>query len=191
MVQESFKLILIPLIGKELFDVYFEISPFELKRLFNLYKNNLGELKMILLNALKNTIAFLTEKLSTDITKWQWGNIHKVLLTHPFSQAEEAAKVLNIGPFKIGGDPNTLNNGSYDRLSNYDVIVGPSYRQIYDLSDWDKSIGVLPGGQSGLPFHKHYKDLIKLWVKGKYIPYLFTRKAISDNLEGIFKLLPE
>ncbi|MHA2391511.1 MAG: penicillin acylase family protein [Promethearchaeota archaeon] len=189
--QEIFKLILIPLIGKELFDVYFEISPFELKRLFNSYKNNTEELKFILLKAFKNAIAFLTEKLSSDITKWQWGNIHKVILTHPFSQADEAAKALNIGPFKIGGDSNTLNNGYYSPSSNFEVVVGPSMRQIHDLSDWDKSIGVLPGGQSGLPFHKHYKDLMKLWVKGKYIPLLFTRKKIAENLEGTFKLIPE
>ncbi|GAH11660.1 unnamed protein product, partial [marine sediment metagenome] len=104
-------------------------------------------------------------------------------------QANEAAKILNIGPFKIGGDPNTLNNGFYSPLNNFEVVVGPSMRQIHDLSDWDKSIGVLPGGQSGLPFHKHYKDLMKLWVKGKYFPLLFTRKAISNNLEGIFKLI--
>jgi len=75
-----------------------------------------------------------------------------------------------------------LNPGSYDPSQSFNVLSGPSYRQIHDLSDWDKSIGALPGGQSGLPFHKHYKDLIKLWVKGKYIPYLFTKKAISQNL---------
>ena len=97
--------------------------------------------------------------------------------------------MLNIGPFKIGGDSNTLNNGHYS-INNYEVFAGPSYRQIHDLSDWDKSIGVIPGGQLGLPFHKHYNDLMKLWVKGKYVPLLFTREEISKNLEGTFKLIP-
>ncbi|MFX1323633.1 MAG: penicillin acylase family protein [Promethearchaeota archaeon] len=189
--QETFKLILIPLIGKELFDVYFEIFPFELKRLFNLYENEKEDLKKILFDAFKNTISFLTKKFSSDITKWQWGNLHKVILTHPFSQADEAAEILNIGPFKLGGDPNTLNNGYYSPSSNFEVVVGPSMRQIHDLSDWDKSIGVLPGGQSGLPFHKHYRDLMRLWVKGKYIPLLFSREKIVENLEGTFKLIPK
>lgn len=188
--QETLKKILIPLIGKELFDIYYESCPFELKRLFKIYDERIEELGDILLEAFNKTITFLTEKFSSDYTKWQWGNLHKIILTHPFSQANEAAKILNIGPFKIGGDPNTLNNGFYSPLNNFEVVVGPSMRQIHDLSDWDKSIGVLPGGQSGLPFHKHYKDLMKLWVKGKYFPLLFTRKAISNNLEGIFKLIP-
>jgi len=165
--------------------------PFNLKRIIDSYRENLDELEGTLFNSFKNTINFLTDKLSSNYKMWQWGNLHKLTLTHPFSLVNKDAKTLNAGPFKLGGDANTLNNGYYDPLSNYDVIVGPSYRQIHDLSDWDKSVGALPGGQSGLPFHKHYKDLIKLWVKGKYIPYLFTRKAISDNLEGTFRLIPE
>jgi penicillin amidase len=188
--QETLESILKPIIGEEILTLFSGSRPFNLKRIIDSYQDNSNELEEILLNSFKITINFLTDKLSSDFEKWQWGNLHKLTLTHPFSLVNKDAKALNAGPFKLGGDANTLNNGYYDRLSNYDVVVGPSYRQIHDLSDWDKSIGALPGGQSGLPFHKHYKDLIKLWVKGKYIPYLFTRKAISENLEGIFKLIP-
>jgi len=188
--QETLKAILVPLIGKELFEIHLTSNPFELERLFKLYDEKVDELEQTLFTAFEKTIDFLTEKFSSDVTKWKWGNLHKVTLTHPFSQANEEAKMLNIGPFKIGGDSNTLNNGYYDPINNYEVIAGPSYRQIHDLSDWDKSIGVIPGGQAGLPFHKHYNDLMKLWVKGKYIPLLFTRETISKNLEGTFKLTP-
>ena len=54
-----------------------------------------------------------------------------------------------------------------------------------------KSIVTFPGGQSGLPFHKHYKDLMKSYMRGKYSPLLFSRDAISKNLEGTFKLIPK
>ena len=170
--------------------MYLTSNPFELKRLFKIYEDNVKELEENLLAALENTIKVLSEKFTPDVNKWKWGDLHKVILAHPFSQANEAAKMLNIGPFKIGGDSNTLRNGAYSPINNYENIVGPSYRQIHDLSDWDKSIGVIPGGQSGLPFHKHYKDLMKLWVRGKYIPLLYTKEAISKNLEGTFKLIP-
>jgi len=189
--QETLDLIITPLVGEEILKLFFKSRPFNLKQIMVSYSENLKELEEILAKSFKKAIDFLTDKLTSDYKKWQWGNLHKLTLIHPFSLVNKDAKVLNAGPFKIGGDANTLNNGSYDRLSNYDVVVGPSYRQIHDLSDWDKSIGALPGGQSGLPFHKHYKDLIKLWVKGIYIPYLFTREAISNNLEGTFKLIPE
>ena len=189
--QETLRAILIPLIGKELFDIYLISNAFEIERLFKIYDKEVDKLEQIVFIAFEKTIEFLTEKLSSDVTKWKWGNLHKVVLTHPFSQVNEEAKMLNIGPFKSAGDGNTLNNGSYDPTDDYNVIVGPSYRQIHDLSDWDKSIGVIPGGQVGLPFHKHYNDLMKLWVRGKYIPLLFTRKSISENLEGTFKLIPK
>lgn len=188
--QESLRIILVPLIGKELFDIYLTSNPFELQRLFKMDEDNIEELENKLLVALENTTKFLSEKLSPDINKWKWGNLHKVILSHPFSQANEEAKMLNIGPFKIGGDGNTLCNGSFDPMNNYENIVGPSFRQIHDLSDWDKSVGVIPGGQSGLPFHKHYNDLMKLWVRGKYIPLLYTKEAISKNLEGTLNLIP-
>jgi penicillin amidase len=189
--QESLKIILVPLIGQDLFNLYLPSKPFELERLFKLYEGERQELQKKLMKSLENTIEFLSVKFSPDYNKWKWGNLHKIVLTHPFSEANEEAKMLNIGPFKVGGDPNTLNNGSYDPHNNYQMITGPSFRHIHDLSDWDKSIGIIPGGQSGLPFHEHYRDFMKLWVKGKYIPLLFTREKISENLEGTFKLIPK
>jgi penicillin amidase len=189
--QETLRAILVPLIGIELFEIYLTSNPFELQRLFKLYDEKAEELKQNLFIAFENTLNFLTEKFSSDFTKWKWGNLHKIVLAHPFSQANEEAKILNIGPFKIGGDGNTLNNGYFDPMNEYEVFAGPSFRHIHDLSDWNKSIGVIPGGQVGLPFHKHYNDLMKLWVRGKYIPLLFTRKEILKNVEGNFKLIPK
>jgi len=188
---ETIKKILFPLIGKNLVEPYLASSPFELIRLFKLYEVKREELENLLNETLKITIEFLSEKFSSDISKWKWGDLHKTTLIHPFSLVSEEAKVLNIGPFKTGGDPNTLCNGYYIPTQDFQVFAGPSYRQIHDLTDWDKSLVSLPGGQSGLPFHKHYNDLMKLWVRGKYAPFLFTREAISNNLEGIFKIIPK
>ena len=185
------KAILIPRIGEDLLKPFLGTVPFELGRLFKLYDQNPKELEVIFLKALQSAIDFLTKRISPDINRWQWGNLHKLTLIHPFSLANEDAKALNIGPFKFGGDRNTLANGYCDHSDTFDVLVGPSIRHIHDLSDWNKSIWSLPGGQSGLPFHKHYSDLIKLYVKGKYFPMLFSRESITENLEGTSKLTPK
>ena len=184
--QETIFEILTPIIGKELVDPTY----FDLLYLFNIFNEKKEELQALLVKTLKKTIIHLTERFSSDLNKWKWGNLHKLTLTHPFSSVNEDAKALNIGPFKRGGDRNTLNNGYCFPSKDFQVFAGPSFRQIHDLSDWDKSQVALPGGQSGLPFHKHYKDLMKLWVRGKYIPLLFSKEAISKNLEGIMKLVP-
>lgn len=185
------QVILTPIIGEEILKPFLGSISFELIRLFKLYDNKPAEFKKLLLNTFHLTIEFLAKNISKDHNKWKWGNIHKLTLVHPFSLANAEAKVLNIGPYKIGGDRNTLNNAYSDPLNPFDTLVGPSFRQIHDMSDWDKSICIIPGGQSGLPFHKHYNDLIKLYVKGKYIPMLFTKQTISKNLEGILILQPK
>ena len=182
--------ILTPIIGEELLKPFLGSLPFELIRLFKLFDDTPSELSDLLFDTLQKTVEFLITKISQDHSKWKWGNVHKLTLVHPFSRASEDAKILNIGPFKIGGDRNTINNAYSDPLNPFETLVGPSFRQIHDLSDWNKSICIIPGGQSGLPFHKHYNDLIKLYVKGKYIPMLFSKDTINKNLEGTVKLKP-
>jgi len=184
--QKTIFEILTPIIGKELIDPTY----FDLLYLFEIFNEKKEELQRLLVKTLKGTIKQLTERFSSDLNKWKWGNLHKLTLTHPFSSVNKDAKVLNIGPFKRGGDRNTLNNGYCFPSKDFQMFAGPSFRQIHDLSDWDKSQVALPGGQSGLPFHKHYKDLMKLWVRGKYVPLLFTKEAISKNLEGTIKFVP-
>jgi penicillin amidase len=178
-------------IGDDAFlKVFLGSLPFELKRLFKYCIEKDLKLPYLLYDGLQKTTEYLKEHISDDIKKWKWGNIHQLTLVHPFSLASEDAKLLNIGAYKIGGDRNTINNAYSDPLNPFDILVGPSFRQIHDLNDWDKSICIIPGGQSGLPFHKHYKDLMKLYVKGKYIPMLFSKEIISEHLEGTLNLKP-
>src|SRR4029077_857563 len=56
---------------------------------------------------------------------------------------------------------------------NYQQTTGASYRQIIDLSDWDRSVATSVPGQSGQPASPHYGDLLPLWAKGEYFPLLF------------------
>jgi penicillin amidase len=60
---------------------------------------------------------------------------------------------------------------------------GTSWRQIIDLSDQKNSLCVLPGGQLGHPFNKHYRDQLGLWLEGKYKP--MTMPESPEELEGV------
>jgi len=190
-VRETLKLILNPLIGEDLTMKYLGRCPFELLKLFEMHKNKESELARLLLESLTITINYLSKKISEDFNNWKWGKLHQLILSHPFADVDENARILNAGKFNLGGDAYTLNNGYYDPIQDFRVIIGPSFRQLHDLSDWSRSLCIIPGGQSGLPFHEHYKDLIRLWVKGKYIPMLFHKEEILKNLKGIFKIVPK
>ena len=75
--------------------------------------------------------------------------------------------------------------------SRFTQRSGASFREILDLSDWDKSIAINVPGQSGQPESPHYGDLLPLWSEGKYFPLLFTREKIEKHAAARLLLEPK
>ena len=73
-----------------------------------------------------------------------------------------------IGPFPYGGGPTTLISGNYSYSNPFEVTVGASFRQIVDFARPHEAKRVLPTGQSGQVFHKHFDDQTQLWLNGAY-----------------------
>ncbi len=189
--NETQQVVLSSILDEPFASMSVEVPPFTLERMFDLLLDGDGErIASALKQGLERAVAYLAGKKSPDTSRWTWGNVHALTLVHPFATANPDAKMLNMGPFKVHGDRHTLNNGHYDASKDYAMVAGPSYRQVLDLSDWDKSIAVIPGGQSGLPFHVHYNDLIKLWTRGKYHPMLFLVEKIAEHLESTQRFTP-
>jgi penicillin amidase len=115
-------------------------------------------------------------------TPLAWGKMHQVEFRHPLNR-----KAFHRGPFPRPGDANTVNNtgGSQTRQTS-----GASYRQILDLSDWDKSVMTNVPGEVGDPASPHYADLIEEWASGRYHPMPFTRKAVEAATKERIQLLP-
>jgi penicillin amidase len=63
-------------------------------------------------------------------------------------------------------------------------------RMIVDLSDFDKTLGIHPTGQSGHPFHPHYDDFIEMWLNGEYHPMWFSRESINNAVVDQLVLQP-
>ena len=182
--------LLVPILEPALLELYLEAPPFELDRMIKYWENE-DDMRDKLKRALIRTREYLLKRVSEDTRKWNWDRFHKLELVHPFSLAEPEAKILNIGFFRLGGDRHCLNNAHCDPGDGFKVIAGPSYRQVLNFSDWDKSMFALPGAQSGLPFHPHYNDLIKKWAKGQYLPLLYSRDKILGKLESKQLLQPD
>ena len=66
----------------------------------------------------------------------------------------------------------------------------PSFRQIVDMGDLSRSVVIHPPGQSGQLGSPHYDDLAVPWVKGEYIPMLWTREQVKGAAEGKLVLNP-
>lgn len=100
-----------------------------------------------------------------------WGALHQTQIGHPMGVAQmlDRAFQLNIGPFPNGGSYYTVNvSGWGARKPPFTNTYGSSQRHVVDMADPDGSGGfVIPTGQSGIPFSRHYRDQTPLWREGR------------------------
>ncbi len=132
--------------------------------------------------ALQAAVGDLEKALGADRSKWQWGKLHTIQFEHPLR-----AKQFDRGPIGRPGDGNTVNAASGN---NFKQTAGASYRQIFDLADWDRSVMTNVPGESGDPSSPHYSDLIEGWAAGQYHPMPYTRKAVEAATVERIHLMP-
>ena len=144
----------------------------------------------LLLQTVQATEQKLAAKLGPDPKNWAWGNLHRVSFKHPLGRVAPGADALfDRGPFPRPGDGSTV-NATYFGGASFDQLSGASYREIFDLSDWDNAVGVNVPGQSGQPGSPHYDDLLPLWTHGQYFPLRFTKPSIDRETTDVLELKP-
>jgi penicillin G amidase len=104
---------------------------------------------------------------------WRWGKLHTIAFRHSLATQLPFA---NLGPISRPGDGTTVNATSG---AGFTQTSGASYREIFDLSNWDASLAVNTPGQSGQPLSPHYSDLLPLWDAGQYFPLAYSREAVE------------
>jgi penicillin amidase len=143
----------------------------------------------LLRSTLKTAAARLTTLQGPDPAKWSWGAMHQMKFRHSLDQAQEAESVFDLGPVPRPGDEETVDATGYD-AKTFGQDSGASYREIIDLSDWDKSMAVNVPGQSGQPGSKHYSDLLPLWTEGQYFPLAYSPDAVKKVVADTLTLVP-
>jgi penicillin amidase len=131
----------------------------------------------------------LTGMQGADMAQWSWGALHHAMFRHPLDQSPGAAALFDRGPVPRSGDGDVVQaTGMGD--TSFDQVSGASYREIFDLADWDKSVAINVPGQSGQPGSKHYDDLLPLWSKGQYFPLNYSRAAVDAATTDVLRLTP-
>ncbi len=144
----------------------------------------------LLLDTLRASEEKLAAKLGPDSKNWAWGNLHHAVFIHAVSGVVPAAKALfDRGPVSRPGE-NTTVDATYFGGPSFDELGGASYREIFDLSDWDNGVGVNVPGQSGQPGSPHYDDLLPLWANGQYFPLRYTKPLIDRETTDVLELKP-
>lgn len=137
---------------------------------------------MIVARSAREALADLTSRFGPATKEWRWEALHTVTLHHPFGTQKPLDRLFDIGPFPYPGGSTSMMSGEYSITEPYEVTVGASYRQIFDLRDVRQYRSVLPSGESGQVLHKHYDDQTPLWLSGGY-------RTVRVNAEGPDELL--
>ena len=184
--------LLIPALGEELYLGYVEIFNQCLAPLDQILNNSsspwfaVRSRKALVAQSLQETCEQLGASLGRDMRQWRWGRIHTLTLEHAFSGAKLLKRILSIGPFPTPGDNVTINMGFYRHSNPYRHAVGASIRMIIDLSDAPQLRCVLPSGQSGHPFSRHYADQTNLWRQGQYLSLSWSNKESGNRTQLTF-----
>jgi penicillin amidase len=125
-------------------------------------------------------------KLMGHPSQWTWGAIHRATWEHALASTDPLRAIFNLPDVPRGGDGNTpFATGSGRRQTS-----GASFREVIDLSDWDRSTMINVPGASGQPGSPFYGNLLELWADERYHPMLFSRKAVEANTAARLLLNP-
>lgn len=143
----------------------------------------------IIRKSLYDAVGFLKSKLGPEISDWQWGRLHTITFRHFFhGRLGFLDKVIDIGPYQVGGDGTTVFNTEYSFNKPYENYLGPSMRYIFDFSKPDEVQFILNTGQSGNVFSGHYSDMAEKWISGQYIKINTSERIIKNSAHKLLIL---
>ncbi|MBN1300567.1 MAG: penicillin acylase family protein [Melioribacteraceae bacterium] len=157
----------------------------------NISTENVESLEEIIRKSMVDALEFLETGYGDNITYWQWSKLHSLTLRHPFSGTSFLIdKIINAGPFELGGDGTTVFNTEYSFTKPFEIKLGPSMRYIYDFADPEAFYFILPTGQSGHLMSDHYSNMTYGWIEGRYFKVNTNLSVNKDQLKMFFTIDP-
>ena len=102
----------------------------------------------------------------TEPAQLKWGTVNKVTQRHPFSKGLPIlGEFLDFAEFESSGCASVC-------VKVMSKEHGASERFVLAPAHPENGILEMPGGQSGNPFSKHYRDQQKFWREGKPVPFV-------------------
>lgn len=148
-----------------------------------------AERDRILVTAMEQALENLRALLGNDPARWQWGKIHKAPFKHPLWTPENAS-VFDIPSIPRGGDLYTIMLTGGAKLKDADQDVGASISYVFDVQDWDRSVGLnTPGNESSVG-SPHYADLAAAWGRNEAFPIAFSKQKVKEVSRSRMTLQP-
>ncbi len=144
----------------------------------------------ILRASLDDALRELEERLGPEPSRWRWGALHQARFASPLARVSAVAELFTAAVVELGGDEDTVARSGCDARDGYPAAVVQSWKQVIDLADPDRSLGVLPTGQSGNPASPHWSDQAPVWAAGGYHALPVTRPAVEAGTTTALHLTP-
>lgn len=104
-----------------------------------------------------------------DEDDWEWKRFNYLDMLHPIGGQGILKKLLSITDHPQSGTEYSPRAASRHH--------GPSERFVANTANWDESIMLITGGESGQPGSEHYRDQFSYWYEGKAIYGPFSDAA--------------
>jgi penicillin amidase len=141
--------------------------------------------------ALEQTCLALQKSAGDDTKNWTWGAHHPLKLEHPFARDKKILSKWNMPTRPFGGSGSTIAAAGHGwTVENTQVGGMASMRMIMTPGGDTPARIVYPGGQSGQPGHKDYKNLFETYVNGQTVPLWFGRADVERETQHQLILQP-
>lgn len=100
--------------------------------------------------------------------KWRWEKLHKIYWRNDTTkEAGILSWYMNHGPVSYQGDSHTINVSHYPWGESFETFAIPAMRFVVDFNEAEPAQLMIHSGVSGNPSSDHYRDQIKLFLKGE------------------------
>ena len=118
----------------------------------------------------------------TRVEDWAWKRFDSLDMMHPLGREGLLKDFLSITDKPQSGTAYSPRAATKHH--------GPSMRFVANPANWDESIMLLPGGESGQPGSRHYTDQFPYWYEGRAIFQGFTDVAEASARKHMLTLKP-
>ncbi|HXN53364.1 MAG TPA: penicillin acylase family protein [Candidatus Acidoferrum sp.] len=125
-------------------------------------------------------LAKLSNKSRAD--DWAWKQFDALDMVHPLGRTGVLKDFLSITDKPQSGTAYSPRAATKHH--------GPAMRFVANLANWDESIMLIPGGQSGQPGSAHYTDQFTYWYEGRPIYQGFSDVAQANSRKHALTLKP-
>jgi penicillin amidase len=124
-----------------------------------------------------------------------WGAVHSARFVHPLVDMPLIGllfrKTGETERFPFAGDGGTLDTNSWEDPGTFDVVSMPSMRLVADLADWDRTVLMLPTGQSARLWSTNSGVRIQAWNHGGPQELPFSRAAVESSARARLVMIAE